>query len=61
MSIDRTPKEFADYVKRLQALAWHVVGDTEEYEILMETAKRNERTYVEALEMLVLTKSGGAD
>lgn len=59
--MSRTPEEFSDYVKRLEALAWHLVGDTEEYEALMDDGKANERTYVEALEMLVLTKSGGVD
>ncbi len=61
MSIDRTPEEFTDYVKRLEVLAWHLVGETEEYEALMEDGKANGRTYVQALELLVLTKSGGID
>lgn len=58
---DRTPEEFTRYVKRLEELAWRTVGTCEEYEALMEEAKLDRLSYVEALEMLILNKSGGAD
>lgn len=58
---DRTPEEFTRYVKRLEELAWRLVGDCEEYQELMEDESMAHRTYVEALELLILMKSGGAD
>ena len=59
--IERTPEEFTHYVKRLEELAWRLVGDYEEYQALMEDESMTHRTYVEALELLILAKSGGAD
>ena len=59
--LDRTPEEFTRYVKRLEELAWRLVGDCEEYQALMEDESMAHRTYVEALELLILVKSGGAD
>lgn len=58
--LDRTPEEFSRYVKRLE-LAWRLVGDCDEYQALMEDESMAHRTYVEALELLILMKSGGAD
>ena len=61
MPITRTPDEFASYEKRLEELAWRLVGHRDEYEALMEEGKLDRLSYVEALERLVLLKSGGAD
>lgn len=61
MIIDRTPEEFTAYVRRLEELAWRLVGDSEEYHLLMEDPSLANQTYVEALELLILFKSGGAD
>ncbi len=57
--LDRTPEEFTNYVKRLEELAWRLVGDCEEYQALMEDESMAHRTYVEALGLLILMKSGG--
>ncbi len=61
MSIHRTPEELTAYVKRLEELAWRLVGDCEEYQTLMENDSMAGVTYIEALEMLILAKTGGAD
>ena len=58
---DRTPEEFTAYVKRLESLAWKLVGHRDEYEVLMDDPAMSQLTYVEALERLVLLKSGGID
>ena len=39
--LDRTPEEFTNYVKRLEELAWRLVGDCEEYQALMEDESRH--------------------
>ena len=59
--LDRTPEEFTRNVKHLEELAWRLVGDFEEYQALMEDESMAHRTYVEALELLILMKSGGTD
>ena len=59
--LDRTPEEFTRYVKRLEEFAWRLVGHREEYQALMEDELMAHRTYVEALELLILMKSGGTD
>ena len=59
--LDRTPEEFTKYVKRLEELAWRLVNDRDEYQALMEDESMAHRTYVEALELLILINSGGAD
>ena len=61
MHIGRTPEDFTAYVKRLEELAWRTAGDNEKYEALMEEAKLDRRSYVEALELLVLSKAEGID
>lgn len=58
---DRTPEELTAYVKRLEELAWRLVGDFEEYQALMEDTSMVHHTYIEALELLILAKSGEAD
>lgn len=61
MHLDRTPEEFTAYVKGLEELAWWTVGSSAEYEHLMEEAKLDQKSYLEALERLILTKNGGVD
>ncbi len=58
---DRSPEELTVYVKRLEELAWRLVGDAEEYKALMEDTSMVHHTYIEALELLILAKSGSAD
>lgn len=59
--LHRTPEELTAYVKRLEELAWKAVGETEEYQQLMEEAKLDHCSYVAALEHLILAKAGGTD
>ncbi len=48
-------------MRRLEALAWKLVGHRDEYEALMDDPVMSQLTYVEALERLILLKSGGID
>lgn len=59
--LDRTPEEFTRYVKRPEELVWRLVENCDEYQALMEDESMEHRTYVEALEILILMKSGNAD
>ena len=61
MVIQRSPEEFTSYVKRLEEIARRLAGHRDEYQALMAESKLDHPNYVEALERLVLLKSGGAD
>lgn len=61
MELDRTPEEFTAYVRALEELAWWTVGSTAEYETLMHEAKLEQKSYLEALERLILIKNDGTD